>query len=83
MALDPPPEVLAAMKSDDLEIQRRATHVAGAMRGNLIASRLRRGNGFAEQGRVDLFVAANRGLGLKATTIGFGWPAQGSRPIAA
>jgi hypothetical protein len=65
MTLDPPPEVLAAAKSGDPEVRRRASEVAEAMRGNVVAARLRRWERFAEQGRIDLYVAASVAWDLK------------------
>jgi hypothetical protein len=58
MVLDPPPELLAAAKSDNPEVRDRAAKVIQAMRSNVVATRLPRGQRFAEQGRADLFVAA-------------------------
>src|SRR5262249_23080714 len=58
LALDPPAELLAATKSDNPEVRARAVKAAQAMRANLVAARLPRGLRVAEQGRVDLFVAA-------------------------
>ena len=65
MALDPPPELLAAMKSDNQEVRDRATKAAQAMRSNLVATRLPRGLQFAERGHVDLYVAATTVWNLK------------------
>jgi hypothetical protein len=76
MALDPPPEVLAAARSDDPEVQRRAAQVVEAMRQNVVTSRLRRGERFAEQGRIDLFVAATAVWDLKADDDRLWVPAQ-------
>lgn len=58
LALDPPSELLAAAKSDIPEVRQRAIQATQAMRANLAATRLPRGQRFAEVGRVDLFVAA-------------------------
>lgn len=58
MTLDPPPALLAATKSDNAEVRRRASEVVEAMRQNVVSARLRHAERFLEQGRVDLFVAA-------------------------
>ena len=58
MAVDPPPEVLAALKSLNLDRRDRAARIVQAMRWSKAATRLPRGQRFAEQGQVDLFVAA-------------------------
>jgi hypothetical protein len=65
MVLDPPPELLAATKSDNPEVRQRAAQVAQAMRSNVVATRLPRGQRFAERGEVDLFVAATAVWDLK------------------
>ena len=64
LALDPPSELLAAMKSDNPEIRSRAAKVAQAMRQNAVVPRMRRGEQFAQRGRVDLFVAATAAWNL-------------------
>jgi PDZ domain len=66
MTLDPPPELLAATRSDIPEIRERAAKAAQAMRANIVPTRLPRGQRFAEQGRVDLFVAATAAWDLKS-----------------
>ncbi len=65
LALDPPPEVIAATRSDDPEVRDRAKKVAAAMRLNIAAARLPRGEGFARRGDADLFVAATAQWELK------------------
>jgi hypothetical protein len=65
MALDPPPQLLAATKSDDPELQQRAQKIAEAMRRNVAPMRLPRGEAFARRGAVDLFVAATAVWDLK------------------
>jgi PDZ domain len=65
MVIDPPPELLAATRSENPEIRNRASNAASAMRWNVGATRLTRGQKFAEQGRVDLFVAATAVWDLK------------------
>ncbi len=65
MTVDPPPEVLAATKSLNLDQRERAARVAQAMRWNLAATKLPHGQRFAERGRVDLFVAATAVWNLK------------------
>ena len=66
LAIDPPPGVLAAAKSDDPELRERARKVVDAMRLNVASARLPRGQRFAEQGAIDLFVAATLVWELKA-----------------
>jgi PDZ domain len=66
MTLDPPPVLLAAMKSDNPEVRDRAAKAAQAMRWNMAATKLPRGERFAEQGRVDMFVAATAEWDFKA-----------------
>jgi hypothetical protein len=58
LALDPPPELLAAAQSENPELRERASKATLAMRWNVGATRLPRGQKFVEEGRVDLFVAA-------------------------
>ncbi len=65
IALDPTTEVLAAQRAPDPELRERARRVALAMRLNVAAARLPRGEAFATQGRVDLFVAATAVWELK------------------
>ncbi len=65
IALDPPPELLAATKADDADLRERASKIAQAMSWNVVATKLPRGQRFAEQGRVDLFVAATAAWNLK------------------
>jgi hypothetical protein len=65
LALDPPPELLAIAKSNDPDIRERASKVAQNMRWNTAAKRLPRGEGFANEGRIDLFVAATAVWDLK------------------
>ncbi len=76
IALDPPPELLAAATSDDPNQRERASKVAQAMRWNVVATRLPRGQRFAEQGRVDLFVAATAVWSLKPDDDRLWEPAQ-------
>jgi len=65
MAVDPPPELLAATKSANPELRDRATNAAQAMRINLVLNQLPRGQQFAKRGQVDLFVAATAVWNLK------------------
>ena len=65
LALEPPAEVLAALKSSSLDARDRAARIVQAMRWNVATTRLPRGLRFAEQGRVDLFVAATAAWNLK------------------
>jgi hypothetical protein len=65
MAIDPPPELVAAAKSDNPELRERAAKAAQAMRANVVPARLARGQKFAEAGKVDLFVSATAAWGLK------------------
>ncbi|MFO0798187.1 MAG: PDZ domain-containing protein [Gemmataceae bacterium] len=59
----PPSELLAAMRSDDPDVRARATRAVAAVRTTVALARGRR---FAEQGRVDLFVAATATWDLPA-----------------
>jgi hypothetical protein len=65
LALEPPPELLAAARSENPELRERASKATLAMRSNLAATRLPRGQKYAEDGRVDLFVAATAVWDLK------------------
>jgi hypothetical protein len=65
LALDPPPELLAATKSENPDVRERAVNIAQAMRWNVAVTRLPRGQRFAQQDRVDLFVAATAVWDLK------------------
>lgn len=65
MVLDPPPALLAATKSENPEVRGRAAKVVQAMRTNVTLARMPRGERFAQQGKVDLFVAATAVWGLK------------------
>jgi hypothetical protein len=76
LVLDPPHELLAAMKSDNQEVRDRATKAAQVMRSNLVATRLPRGRRFAECGQVDLFVAATTVWDLKPEDPRLWEPAQ-------
>jgi len=58
VTLDPPAELLAMTRSENQELRARALKVAQSMRWNVGATRLERGQRFAERGEVDLFVAA-------------------------
>ena len=65
LALDPPPEFIALTISEDPELRERAIKVAQAMRWNVAANRLARGQKFIDQDRIDLFVAATAVWDLK------------------
>jgi hypothetical protein len=66
LALDPTPELLAALTAPDPDTRARAAEAARDMRQNVAVSRLPRGQRFAEQGRIDLFVAATAVWDLQA-----------------
>lgn len=76
MALDPPPELLTATKSDNPEVRARAAQAAQAMRMNLVLRCLPRGQRFADKGRIDLFVAATAVWKLKPDDPRLWEPAQ-------
>ncbi len=76
MTVDPPPEVLAALKSSNLDQRERAARVAQAMRWNVAVTKLPRGQKFAEQGRIDLFVAATAVWDVKSDDDRLWVPAQ-------
>ncbi len=84
LALEPPPELLAATKSKSADLRERASKVAQAMRWNLVDVRMPRGERFADQGRADLFVAATEVWDLKADDLRLWEPAVdlGRRLIA-
>jgi len=63
LTVRPPPELLAATRSDDPQVRVRATRAVAAIRTSVALARGRR---FAEQGRVDLFVAATAAWDLPA-----------------
>jgi len=76
LAVDPPSELLAATNSADRDLRAAAVRVTEAMQWNLVARKLPRGVRFAEQGRVDLFVAATAAWKLKADDERLWVPAQ-------
>jgi PDZ domain len=53
-----PPELLAALRSEDPEIRARAARVVPALSEHIVLSRLPRGARFARKGQVDLYVAS-------------------------
>jgi hypothetical protein len=61
-----PPELLAALESESPEVRNRASEAVNALRTAVALTRLPRGRRFAEQGRIDLFVAATAVWDLKA-----------------
>jgi hypothetical protein len=65
LTLDPPPELLLLTKVGNPDIQKRASKIAQSMRWNVAATRLSRGQQFAEKGQIDLFVAATEIWDLK------------------
>jgi hypothetical protein len=65
LVLDPPPELLAATRSESPEVRGRAATAAESMRRNVALVRMPRGEQFARQSKVDLFVAATAVWDLK------------------
>ena len=56
-----PPELLAALKSDNPEIRQRAAKAVKALRGHIALLPLPRAERFARRGQIDLFVASTAG----------------------
>ena len=56
-----PPELLAALKSDNPEIRQRAAKAVKALREHIALLPLPRAERFAKRGRIDLFVASTAG----------------------
>jgi len=79
---DVPPELLAALKSDNPEVRDRAARAARALKEHIAAereraaaARLPRGERFARLGRIDLYVASTAATDYKANDLRLWVPA--------
>lgn len=61
-----PPELLAALKSPDPEVRRRAARAIKALRDRIALAALPRGERFAKRGQIDLYVASTAATDYKA-----------------
>ena len=53
-----PPELLAALKSPNLEVRERSERAIKALRGRIALGKLPHGERFAKRGQIDLYVAS-------------------------
>lgn len=67
LAIDAPPELVAATKSEQAEVRQAATLTVKAMATNVAVKQLERAQRFAEQGYIDLYIAAMSKCDLPTT----------------